>query len=697
MGPKKRTTTNNPVDEILTEDITEQQDGQPQTTTDSTTEQQGTAGSQSRQQQTSSTNTTNRRLGSEYDNIIETIDERNREIDDDRQETGSPTGTAMRIQDNMMIFFSDMMDQMQDMRREIREIREEYRRADLTPERVQRIQDQVEVGGRQNIQQRRNQEQRNQEQRDQRNQERRDQEIRDRTPEQQQRRNDQFMERFRQMRATNSETPRIPDNKLFRDTRALVRDYDGQSTPFTTWLQDIKMAMEYGNELSDHQKKVIVYGRLTGDAREMAGSSLSPAEPENHAARAATFEEFVRMIEDRVDPTQNKQQTKTEFEMRIQHGDEPLDAYLRDKQKLWERIYKYGEHKDIPYLHEFIIRGMINNKLKKKARSARIEPPTDTEKLFKYILEEAAIIQDQLRAGEITADKAIGTAVRKQKVTYLAYKSQANTTINQLNYAENDETNFVKSGQYFKTNKGQTISQGQSASSYNPKPKFGQKKTFYKRLRNQNTGSKGRCYWCGNKEHFIRDCPRKAAGLDRTINGINCQQSYEEAGLLIDEEGYICALQIGTQEIETDRDQFETENETEGEIQAIGQHRYQSNNFRNNNNFRQNYNKNKKKGSFFKTRKMRTMRNNRVHEVMVISHYDDDGHFLYEEQLEKEPNHDSQEIQEVDLEEIFENNYSINMIGMENEEFDDDMIANLRQLNKEEEMTESGERFEKYF
>ena len=160
MGAKKKTTTNNPVDEILTEDITEQQDGQPQTTTDSTTEQQGTAGSQSRQQQTSSTNTTNRRLGSEYDNIIETIDERNREIDDDRQETGSPTGTAMRIQDNMMIFFSDMMDQMQDMRREIREIREEYRRADLTPERVQRIQDQVEVGGRQNIQQRRNQEQR---------------------------------------------------------------------------------------------------------------------------------------------------------------------------------------------------------------------------------------------------------------------------------------------------------------------------------------------------------------------------------------------------------------------------------------------------------------------------------------------------------------------------------------------------------
>ena len=91
------------------------------------------------------------------------------------------------------------------------------------------------------------------------------------------------------------------------------------------------------------------------------------------------------------------------------------------------------------------------------------------------------------------------------------------------------------------------------------------------------------------------------------------------------------------------------------------------------------------------------MRNNRVHEVMVISHYDDEGHFLYEEQLEKEPNHDSQEIQEVDLEEIFENSYSINMIGMENEEFDDDMIANLRQLNKEEEMTESGERFEKYF
>lgn len=417
---------------------------------------------------------------------------------------------------------------------------------------------------------------------------------------------------------------------------------------FRDWIQSMRNRMKFGPALNDEWKKLMVFEKLKEMARTMAGEEMNPGIESNLAIQNYTFEEYVAKLAEKLDPAQNLQRLRIQLENRRQRADEPVDFYLLSVTNQWKKIYTPLEQSRSEIrenLCKVFKNSLINPMLRKKAREFHmyVNPPNDYEQLHKAILTEARLIREMVTAGDLSSDKEVGA---KEHLDYEQYKGE-NTKSNssKLNSIEegedeNCEVNFVKNGNWNKD-----VSQS-----------F-QKKRFFKpnnrfvRIKNQNVGMKGRCFWCGDENHFVRDCPRKAKGLDRTVNGLKLEEECVGKGFEIDGDGMICV------EVHNGENGEEMPNsyEPDPQVNAL---------VRNRQNMKKN--DNRRQGGYFRKRQARFKRNNQFKTVTVISHFDEDDK-LIDEIVEEEENgaQESAEIQSLDLTEIFENNFNIGALDYE--------------------------------
>lgn len=459
------------------------------------------------------------------------------------------------------------------------------------------------------------------------------------------------------------------DPKSAASVMQLSQTWSGHgSMSFQQWIKSVKNNLAFYPLMKPDWKKMIVFQKLTGEARAIAGDDLDPGLETNRAAVEASFDEYIKLLTAKIDPVQNIQLLRNEFEGRLQFADEPVDAFLVDKVALWERIYALPERSDDhkkAYLIENIIKSLVNEQLKMEMRKIwpYINPPNDYSQMRNHLMIQAGIIQDRLRNGEITGDQAVGTAVRHQQASYLTGKLENNEKkVQGVDVNSIDGISFVKGG--YKPGSG-----GQSGKFRTPyKSSFKQGQRFV-RLKNQNLSLKGKCFWCGSSDHFVRECPKKAAGHDKSVNGLETEAKYDQLGLTIDGEGFICAWVEEDEEL----DNSQSLDDSEQMVQAISP-KGPNSKWKNTGRVKFQGNKN----GYSVKRRSKIRKDNRIQTVLMISHYDGDNELLYEEILEEDPIEppkvrEEPEIQALDLEEIFSNSFSIGTLA-DCEEIDRQML-----------------------
>ena len=436
----------------------------------------------------------------------------------------------------------------------------------------------------------------------------------------------------------------------------------GSGVTFRAWMASMRNRMLFGHNLSEQWKKIIVYEKLTDTALMVAGEEMNPGIQSNERVRELGFEEYVRVLAEKLDPQLNLQRLKDQLEGRKQRADEPIDFYLLSITNQWKKIYTPNEQKrseSRETLCKLYKNSIINPILRKKAREFHmyLNPPNDYEQLAKAILTEARLVREMVAAGDLSADKEVGA---KEHMDYELYQKPGKS-----NKIEHSKVNSIEEGV-------ETDCEINFVQKDNWKGNLGNKKSFQKkrpffkprfqvaRLKNQNIGMKGKCFWCGDANHFVRECPRKAKGLDRTVNGLELEQECITKGFEIDDEGLICAWIQND-----DEDQEPVSLESDSQINAFARK------FQNGKN-----NSSQKKGGYFRKRKAKFRKNNKFQTVTVVSHYDDND-VLLEEIIEgDEEAQENTEIQSLDLNEIFENNMSLGALNYD-EEIDEEIFKEL--------------------
>ncbi len=215
------------------------------------------------------------------------------------------------------------------------------------------------------------------------------------------------------------------------------------------------------NLLTDADFKKILYSKLTGEAFQMASPEYHPLKPD---FRILAFQHYAKKLGNLFEPESESGQAKLIFEQRIQlQGEHPAD-YFQSKLGLFHRAYKKS-HRDYQFFYNKVIIGLVNQEMRNFLR-LQIPKPVENFKLFRdSMMEIATVVRRKYLDGEIGEAEAMGAE------SYAVIQTVKTT---------------VPRGEAIHALTGQ-------------KPR-------------------GQCYFCKSKEHYIAQCPRKAAGLPAVVS-----------------------------------------------------------------------------------------------------------------------------------------------------------------------------------
>ena len=148
------------------------------------------------------------------------------------------------------------------------------------------------------------------------------------------------------------------------------------------------------------------------------------------------------------------------------------------------------------------------------------------------------------------------------------------------------------------------------------------------------------------------------------------EQECKEKGFEIDDEGLICAWITNDDEANMKPISFDSE----PEINVIDAQNHKNWKMNDKSRFQ-----GKKKGGYFRKRNMKVKKNNQFRTVSVISHFDEDDNLLEEIIEEQDETQGKSEIQSIDLNDIFESNFSLGVLDC-NDEINEEIFTELDQI-----------------
>ena len=284
---------------------------------------------------------------------------------------------------------------------------------------------------------------------------------------QQQQQQGQQQQREQEYQAAAAD-PRIPDGFNFQIENALghqLSNFKKAATKYyrgqLTW--DMYMDL-FTTELSDysllkdiHTKKVL-YSKLQDEAFQMASPEYHPGKPDYVNL---TLLEYAKKLGELFEPESESGQAKLSFEHRVQNPGEHPGDYFQHKLGLFHKAYKMN-HRDYDYFYGKVIVGLTNQEMRNYLRLHYPKPLENTKAFRSSLMEIGTIVRRKFIDGEISEAETMGAE---------AY------TIIQASRGKNESINAL----------------------YGQKPR-------------------GVCYHCKSKDHFIAQCPRKAAGLPATVS-----------------------------------------------------------------------------------------------------------------------------------------------------------------------------------
>ncbi len=219
--------------------------------------------------------------------------------------------------------------------------------------------------------------------------------------------------------------------------------------------------------------KKVLYSKLTGEAYEMASPQFNPT---NDTYKNMDLKEYAKALGNLFEPASESGQAKIVFEQRVQIAGEHPTVYFQHKLGLFMKAYK-AEHRDFDYFYSKTIIGLINQEMRDYLRLMIPEDLTNTQRFREKIITVATMVRRKYLDGEINEADALGAeafAIPSQHANKIGTSlGQKNSTIHAI------------------------------------------------------AGMKPRvCYHCRSKEHFIAQCPRKAAGLPAAVQTLQGENSY---------------------------------------------------------------------------------------------------------------------------------------------------------------------------
>ena len=241
--------------------------------------------------------------------------------------------------------------------------------------------------------------------------------------------------------------------------------------PWSAFMQGF-LACSYAYPLltSTHLKRIL-YLSLKGTAFYLACSDYQPT---SEAYRDMEWRDYAKALGELFEPPAESEQMKLEFENRYQQQGEHPNLYYRDKKNLFDRAYP-AAMRDYDYFYNKVICGLINQLMKNGLRMMIPEDIKDTNAFRTNLMKMATIVRRRFNEGEISAAEALG--------------AEAHASVN--SYQASGLETSISMGRTYKTE------------SINAIPV-----------------KRGKCYHCQSKDHFVAQCPRKAAGLSPTVQSV---------------------------------------------------------------------------------------------------------------------------------------------------------------------------------
>ena len=243
--------------------------------------------------------------------------------------------------------------------------------------------------------------------------------------------------------------------------------------------------------LDDRMYKIILFSCLQGEALALACPDYDPTLPE---FAAKTSSQYAAELQELFEPAAESEQMRLEFENRYQFPGEHPDMYYRDKKRMFERAFG-PTLRDYNLFYDKVITGLINQRMKDSLREFRPDPLDNTKSFREKLIFLANVQRRRLMAGEITEQEALGAEAHASNITY---RTQFRTALN-------------------------------PAAPAPPGWKVKQEPVFAVHAMNhKGAKSRGVCFHCGSKDHYVAQCPRKAAGLAPVVNVTEDRDGEEE-------------------------------------------------------------------------------------------------------------------------------------------------------------------------
>lgn len=241
--------------------------------------------------------------------------------------------------------------------------------------------------------------------------------------------------------------------------------------PWSTFMEGfMAYANGYSNLTPVHLKRILFLS-LKGAAFHLACSDFQPT---SDVYKDHDLKSYAQALGELFEPPAESEQMKLEFENRCQQQGEHPNLYFRDKKNLFDRAYP-AEMRDYDYFYNKVISGLINQLMKNGMRMLVPEDLKDTHTFRNNLMKMATIVRRRFNEGEISAAEALGAEAHLSVNSYQAAGLETSISIGRMYKTESINAIPVK---------------------------------------------KGKCYHCQSKDHFIAQCPRKAAGLSPTVHSV---------------------------------------------------------------------------------------------------------------------------------------------------------------------------------
>ena len=254
-----------------------------------------------------------------------------------------------------------------------------------------------------------------------------------------------------------------------------VPNYNHHEVSWDVYMDQFKALWNLYPLVRDVYAKNVLYTSLKGEAMKMASPQFNPAKYPTE-----TLDQYSALLRELFEPASESEQSKLAFEARHQLQGEHPSYYYQDKVSLFKRAYRDGQ-RDFTYFYNKVISGLINQEMRNYLRLKLPSPLSDTNQFRNDIMFIATVVRRKFLDGEISESEAIGAE---------AFTSLNSYTTNTKEATLGKQVNMVAAA--YATNKSAE------------KPAL--------------------CYHCRSKEHFIAQCPRKAAGLPATVHAMTAPQ-----------------------------------------------------------------------------------------------------------------------------------------------------------------------------